>query len=278
MRHALELAGAAGIPLSEHSDDPVLNAGGSMNEGRVSERLGLPGQPAAAEICAIARNLALCEDTGARLHIAHVSTARGVEMIAEAKGRGVPVTCEVTPSHLFLTEDAVAGDSREPSYDSNARINPPLRTEADRQALIRGLNEGVIDVIATDHAPHAIEDKLCEFDIAAPGISCFETALGTLFTQVQRGELDLARVLTALTTAPAAAFDLGRRIQGLGTLDEGAAGDLVIIAPDEEWTVETVRFASKGKNTPLQGARLTGRVRVTVIGGVVGWEQEADRG
>jgi dihydroorotase len=173
MRHALELAGAAGIALSEHSDDPSLNGDGVMNEGRVSERLGLAGQPSAAEVCAIARNLALCEATGARLHIAHVTTARGVELIAEAKSRGVPVSCEVTPSHLFLTEDAVAGRGADPLYDTDARINPPLRTEADRLALVKAVNDGTIDAIATDHAPHAIEDKLCEFDLAAAGISCF---------------------------------------------------------------------------------------------------------
>ena len=185
MRHALELAAALGLPLSEHSDDPVLNAGGSMNEGRVSERLGLAGQPTAAEVVAIARNIALCEATSARLHIAHVSTARGLELIAEAKSRGVPVTCEVTPSHLFLTEDAVLGAGPEPAYDTNAKLNPPLRTEADCQALLRGLRDGIIDAIATDHAPHAREDKLCEFDDAAPGISCIETALATVLTLVQ---------------------------------------------------------------------------------------------
>lgn len=189
MRHALELAGALGVPLSEHCDDPSLNHGGVMNEGAVSERLGLSGQPASAEVSAISRNIALCETTGARLHIAHVTTARGLELVADAKRRGLPITCEVTPSHLFLTEDAVFGTGRAPAYDTNAKINPPLRTEADRQALLRGVNEGIVDAIATDHAPHAIEDKLCEFDDASPGISCFETALGTLMTSVARGEL-----------------------------------------------------------------------------------------
>jgi dihydroorotase len=274
MRHALELAGAAGIPLAEHSDDPALSAGGVMNEGRVSERLGLGGQPAAAEIAAIARNLALCEATGARLHVAHVSTARGLALIAEAKGRGLPVTCEVTPSHLFLTEDAVAGPGPDPLYDTNARINPPLRTEADRQALIEGVNAGVVDAIATDHAPHAIEDKLCEFDLAAPGISCFETAAGTLLTQAARGELRLERLIDALTARPAVVFALDRRVAGLGRITEGAPGDFAILDPGAGWTVDPRRFASKGRNTPLEGAHLRGRTVATVAGGDVRWKAE----
>lgn len=275
MRHALELAGAAGIPISEHSDDPSLGAGGVMHEGRVSERLGLGGHPAAAEVCAIARNIALCEATGARLHIAHVSTARGVELVAEAKERGLPVTCEVTPNHLYLTEDAIAGSGLEPAYDTNARINPPLRTEADRLALAAAVNSGIIDAIATDHAPHAIEDKLCEFDFASPGISCFETAVGTLFTQVSRGELDLHRVVDALTTGPAAAFGLDRRVQGLGSLSEGAPADLTLIDPVRAWTVDTSTFASKGRNTPLNGQTLTGAVHTVIRAGRVELSAEA---
>jgi dihydroorotase len=161
MRNAMELAAAMDIPISEHCDDPELNYGGSMNEGRVSERLGLPGQPEAAETVAIARNIALCEATGAHLHIAHVTTARGLELVVDAKRRGLRITCEVTPSHLFLTEDAVFGSGPEAAYDTNAKINPPLRTEVDRRALVAGVNAGIIDALATDHAPHAIEDKLC---------------------------------------------------------------------------------------------------------------------
>jgi len=156
MRNAMELAAAMGMPISEHCDEPELSHGGSMNEGRVSERLGLPGQPEAAETSAIARNIALCEATGARLHIAHVTTARGLELVADAKRRGLAITCEVTPSHLFLTEEAVFGPGAEPAYDTNAKINPPLRTEADRRALVAGVNAGIIDAIATDHAPHAV--------------------------------------------------------------------------------------------------------------------------
>ena len=234
MRRALELAGARGLPLSEHSDDLELHGKGVMNEGRISERLGLAGEPAAAEIAAIARNIALCETSGGRLHIAHITTARGVELVAEAKRRGLPVTCEVTPSHLFLTEDAVFGAGPEPAYDTNARVNPPLRTEFDRRALLEAVNDGTIDAIATDHAPHAIEDKLCEFDLAAPGISCFETAAGSLLTLIERGELALPAVIAALTAGPARVFALGARVPGLGTLSPGAPADVTVLAPERD--------------------------------------------
>lgn len=274
MRNALLLAGALGLPLSEHADDPALSAHGVMNEGRVSERLGLAGQPAAAEVSAIGRDLALCEATGARLHVAHVTTARGLELVADAKRRGVPVTCEVTPSHLFLTEDAVFGPGPGPAYDTDAKINPPLRTEADRRALVAGVNAGVVDAIATDHAPHASEDKLCEFGFAAFGISCFETALGTLTTLVARGELELAAVLRALTAGPAAAFALGQRVPGLGTLRAGAPADICVFDPASRWTVDPLVFASKGRNTPLRGMELTGKVRAVLVGGTLAFAEE----
>lgn len=267
MRHALDYCRALGLPLSEHSDDPGLNAGGVMNEGRVSERLGLKGQPAAAEVAAIARNIALCELTGAHLHIAHLSTERGLALVADAKSRGLPVTCEVTPSHLFLTEEAVFGSGPAPAYDTNARINPPLRTEADRRALLRGLEAGLIDAIATDHAPHAPQDKLCEFDLAAPGISCFETALSTVLALVERNELSLGAALRALTVGPARLWGLERRVPGLGTLTEGTLADIVVFDLAARRVVEPARFASKGKNTPLAGMELPGVVRFVLAGG-----------
>lgn len=275
MRHAMELAAALGLPISEHCDEPELSQGGSMNEGRVSERLGLPGQPIAAETAAIARNIALCEQTGARLHIAHVTTARGLELVAEAKSRRLPITCEVTPSHLFLTEDMVFGAGPEPAYDTNAKINPPLRTEADRRALVDGVNAGIIDAIATDHAPHAIEDKLREFDEAAFGISCIETAAATVLTLVDRGELDLVAAIRALTAGPVRAFAIDARIPGTGRLEPGLSRDLVVLDPSAHWTVEPGRLASKGKNTPLAGAELTGAVRAVVFDGVLAQEMEA---
>lgn len=274
MRNALEYAAALGIPLSEHCDSPSLNADGVMNEGRISERLGLAGQPAAAEVAAIARNIALAETTGAHLHIAHVSTARSVELVAEAKARGLRVTAEVTPSHLFLTEDAVFGAGPEAAYDTNARINPPLRTETDRRALLRALNDGIIDAIATDHAPHAIEDKLCEFDHAAPGISCIETAAASLLTLIARGELKIEPVIRALTAGPVATFALGSRIPGIGALTPGISTDLVVLDPSELWTVDTSKFASRGKNTPLNGQSLTGRVQHVVMNGELAFSSE----
>jgi len=275
MRHAMELAAALGLPISEHCDEPELSQGGSMNEGRVSERLGLPGQPIAAETTAIARNIALCEQTGGRLHIAHVTTARGLELVAEAKSRGLPITCEVTPSHLFLTEDMVFGQGPEPAYDTNAKINPPLRTEADRRALIAGVNSGLIDAIATDHAPHAIEDKLREFDEAAFGISCIETAAATILTLVDRGELDLVAAIRALTTGPVRAFAIDARTPGTGRLEPGLSRDLVVLDPGARWTVEPGRLASRGKNTPLGGTVLTGGVRAVVFDGALAHEMEA---
>lgn len=275
MRHAMELAGALGLPISEHCDEPELSHGGSMNEGRVSERLGLPGQPVAAETAAIARNIALCEATGARLHIAHVTTARGLELVAEAKSRGLPVTCEVTPSHLFLTEESVFGRGTEPAYDTNAKINPPLRTEADRRALIAGLNAGIIDAIATDHAPHAIEDKLQEFDDAAFGISCIETAVASILTLVERGEVDLAAAIRALTVNPAQVFGIAGRVPGAGRLEPGVSRDLVLLDPQARWTVDPARLASKGKNTPLAGTELIGAVRAVVFDGNLAYELEA---
>jgi dihydroorotase len=271
----MDLARALGLPISEHCDEPELSQGASMNEGRISERLGLPGQPVAAETAAIARNIALCETTGAHLHIAHVTTARGLELIAEAKSRGLPITCEVTPSHLFLTEDAVFGPGDEPAYDTNAKINPPLRTETDRRALVAGVNSGVIDAIATDHAPHAIEDKLQEFDIAAFGISCIETAAGSVFTLVERGELDLAMAVQALTAGPAGAFRIDARVPGAGRLQAGLSRDLVVLDPAARWLVNPAEFASKGRNTPLAGATLTGAVRAVVFDGKLAYEREA---
>lgn len=274
MRNALALAGALGLPLSEHCDSPEMHTGGAMNEGAVSERLGLSGQPAAAEAAAIARNIELAAAAGARLHIAHVTTARGVGLIAEAKQRGLPITCEVTPSHLFLTEDAVAGGGPEPAYDTNAKINPPLRTEADRRALLAALDDGIIDAIATDHAPHAIEDKLVEFEDAAFGISCFESAASSLLTLAARGELRLERMVQALTSAPAACFGIDRRIPGAGRLEPGVSRDLVILDPAAEVTVDPARWASKGKNTPLAGQRLRGAVRAVIFDGTLAWERE----
>jgi dihydroorotase len=283
MRHALEYATAFGLPVIQHCEEPALVREGTMHEGWVSHRLGLRGVPAAAEEAMVARDIALSELTGARLHVAHVSTAGSVDLIRRAKERGVPVTAEATPHHLALTHEAVMLTGAESpgglAYDTNTRVNPPLRTPDDVAACVQGLADGTIDAIATDHAPHAIEDKLCEFDYAAPGISGFETALGLCLSLVQavgavrEPPLSLRTLIEKLTAAPVRAFGLERIDRGLGSLAEGAPGDVVVFDPDAEWVVEPERFASKGKNTPLAGRTLKGRVLATVCGGRVMHEE-----
>jgi dihydroorotase len=234
-----------------------------MNEGVMSTKSGLRGIPCAAEEAIVARDLALAELTAARVHIAHVSTAGSVALIRQAKRRGIRVTAEVTPHHLTLTEERVLSPI---PYDTNAKVNPPLRTKDDIEALIQGLREGVIDAIATDHSPHAAQDKLCEFDKAAFGISGFETALGSLLsTLVHPGKIELMALISKLTMEPAEVLGNNE----LGTLKAGVPGDVTIFDPDREWTVNPQDFASKGKNTPLAGERLRGKVMATVFGGEV---------
>lgn len=271
MRHALEYSTAFGLPVIEHCEELSVSHEGVMHEGWVSNRLGLRGIPAAAEEAAIARNIGLAELTGAHLHVAHVSTRESVELIRRAKARGVQVTAEVMPHHLALTDEAVMLAAVESpgglAYDTNAKVNPPLRPRPDVDACIEGLADGTIDAIATDHAPHAIEDKLCEFDFAAFGISGFETALGLCLSLVHEGKLDLSTVIYKLTAGPVQALGLSRFVPGLGSLAEGAPGDVLVFDPEAEWVVEPERFVSKGKNTPLAGRTLKGRVVATVYGG-----------
>ena len=267
MRRALEYAGMLQTPLIDHPEEPALAAGGVMHEGWVSTRLGLRGVPAAAEESFVARDIALAETTGARVHLAHISTAGSVELVRAAKARGLPVTAEVTPHHLALTHEAVLTGPSEGgplAYDTNAKVNPPLRTPEDVAACVEGLLDGTIDCIATDHAPHATQDKLCEFDAAAMGISGLETALALCLTAIP-----LEAAVERLTIAPAATLGLSRHVPGIGSLSEGAPGDVVIIDPEAEWTVEPETFASLGKNTPLAGRTLKGRVVATVYSGKV---------
>jgi dihydroorotase len=273
LRRALEYATAFGLPLVEHCEELSLSHEGVMHEGWVATRLGLRGIPAAAEETAVARAIALAELTGAHLHIAHMSTAGSVDLVRQAKERGAPVTAEVTPHHLGLTDESVMLSAVESpgglAYDTNAKVNPPLRTPADAEACLGGLLDGTIDAIATDHAPHAIEDKLCEFDHAAFGISGFETALGLCLSLVHDGRLDLPTLVYKLTAGPVRTFGLD---SSLGSLTVGAPGDVVVFDPQAEWTVEPELFASKGKNTPLAGRRLRGRVLATVYAGKVMYE------
>jgi dihydroorotase len=260
LRHALEYSLTLGLPVIEHCEDPALTQDGAINEGWVSARLGLKGMPAAAEESIVARDIALAELAGARLHIAHVSTAGSVELIRRARERGLSITAEVTPHHLTLTEERVMGP---PAYDSSAKVNPPLRTPRDVEALIHGLRDGTIDAIATDHAPHAPEDKLCEFGLAAFGISGLETALGSLLALVHSGDIDLMTLVSKLTAEPA--MIIGAK--ELGTLKVGTPADVTIFDPQAQWLVDPEAFASKGKNTPLAGCMLTGKVMATIFAG-----------
>jgi dihydroorotase len=280
MRHALEYSRAFGLPVVGHCEDLALTEGGAMNEGWVATRLGLPGMPAAAEEVMVARDLALAELTGARLHIAHVSTAGAVELIRRAKEKGIAVTAEVTPHHLTMTDEWVMGRRGSErlgpvTYDTNAKVNPPLRTLRDLRALREGLKDGTIDAIATDHAPHTIVDKMCEFGLAAFGISGLETALGSLMSLVHSGELDLSLLIAKLTAEPARIIRRSGLPSDLGTLREGAPGDVTLFDPEAEWVVDPSVFLSKGKNTPLAGCVLKGKVMATVVGGEVAYKDEA---
>ncbi len=259
MRLAFEYAKMFDIPVIAHSEDLYLAEGGQMHEGYVSTVLGLKGIPAAAEEVMIARDCLLAEYTGGRLHVAHVSTAGAVEIIRRAKARGVKVTAEVTPHHLTLTDEAVRG------FDTNTKVNPPLRGTADIAALIAGLKDGTLDSIATDHAPHAFEEKDVEYRYAPFGISGLETAVPlVLQALVHSGEMKLEEVVAAMTLQPA-------RILGLdkGTLETGKDADVTILDPAFEHTLDPQRFVSKGKNSPYGGRQVKGRVVATIVAGEV---------
>ena len=266
MRQALEYSLTFGLPVIEHCEDRTLVEGGQVNEGIIATRLGLAGMPAAAEEAIAARDIALAELTGARLHIAHASTQGTVELIRQARKKGIRVTAEVTPHHLTLTEEAVIG------YDTRAKVNPPLRTAEDIRALFEGLNDNTIDIIATDHAPHTDAEKLCEFAQAPFGISVLETAFGSLLGLVNEGKISLETLIARLTCRPAEI--IGDRHGRLGTLAVGAEADMVLIDLDREWVVETQSFASKGKNTPLAGKKLKGRVVATFCSGKMVWKYD----
>jgi dihydroorotase len=230
----------------------------------MSAKLGLKGIPAAAEEVMVARDLTLAKLTKARLHIAHVSTKGSVELIRRAKEEGGLVTAEVTPHHLTLTENRIAGESSNKPFDTNAKVNPPLRTKEDVQALIKGLKDGVIDTIATDHAPHTLADKNCRPELAAFGISGLETALGCLMGLVHQEEISLTQLISKLTCEPAKV--IGRNDE-LGNLKAGARANITMLAPDREWIVDSRKFASKGKNTPYDGYKFKGKVMATIANG-----------
>jgi dihydroorotase len=276
MSLAMDYSQALGLPIIDHCEDKELSDGGFMNDGWVSARLGLKGMPKAAEEIVVARDIALAQMTGARLHVAHVSTEGSVELIRRAKEKGIKVTAEVTPHHLTLTEERVMGSQLEKdhqlAYDTNAKVNPPLRTREDIAALLKGLKDGTIDAIATDHAPHTLVDKMCEFGLAAFGISGLETAFACLMSLVHSGQLDLKTLISKLTTEPATI--IGTRYGELGTLKPGCRADVTLFDPNKEWIVDSRDFASKSKNTPFDGYHFKGRVRMTVVAGQIVYKSE----
>ena len=259
LRNALTYARAfEGVVIAEHCEDPSLSTGQQMHEGLTSASLGLAGQPSVAEHAVVYRDLELARLTGGRLHLCHLSTARSVELVRAAKRDGVRVTAEVTPHHLVLTDEELAG------YDTNLKVNPPLRSVEDRDALRAGLADGTIDAIATDHAPHAVEEKDAEFDRAPFGTIGLETALAVVLSELVRpGELTLARAIDALSTTPARI--LGARDHG-GPIEPGRPANLVVFDPDERWVVEPP-FASRSRNSAFLGREVSGRVRHTLLRG-----------
>jgi dihydroorotase len=262
LRNALIYAKAfpVEVVLADHAEDASLVEGGQMHEGSLSYALGLAGRPAEAEEIVVARDLAVARASGGRLHLCHLSSARAVELVRRAKAEGVRVTAEVTPHHLAFTDEDLA------TYDTAKKMNPPLRTVEDRDALREAVADGTIDVIATDHAPHAVEEKDMEFDVAPPGTIGLETALAAVLTHlVEPGIIDLLRAIEALSTAPARI--LGASDHG-GPLEPGRPANLVVFDPDEAWTVEPP-FVSKARNSAFTGERLRGRVRYTMLRGTL---------
>ena len=271
MLMAMEYSAGLGLFVIDHCEDKELTRGGLMHDGWVATRMGLKGIPTAAEEIIVARDIELAKLTGTRIHIAHVSTAGSVDIIRRAKAEGVKVTAEVTPHHLTLTDEMVMGDNMRNDllapYDTNTKVNPPLRTQKDITALIAGLRDGVIDIIATDHAPHTVIDKNCEYGIAAFGISGLETAFGSLMSLVHSGQLDLKTLVLKLTSIPAGI--IGNKCNNTGGLKVGYQGDITIFDPDREWEVDCNKFYSKGKNSPLNGHRLKGKIVATAVDGAI---------
>jgi dihydroorotase len=259
MRHAMEYAHTFDLLVAQHCEDHHLTAGAQMHEGVVSTRLGLRGWPRVAEDIIVARDLLLAEATGARYHVAHVSSMGAIRLLREAKSRGLRVSAEVTPHHLALTDDAVVG------YRTHCKVNPPLRTAEDRQALREALADGTIDCIATDHAPHSTLEKDCEFEAAAVGIDGLETAMAILLDLVQQGALSPLRLVDALSTRPVALLP---GVDG-GSLREGSRADVTVLAPDARWTVTREGLRSKSHNTPWLDQEVRGRVELTIVGGQV---------
>ena len=258
MRRAFEYSRLFDLPLIQHSEVLDLTRGGCMNEGPVATELGLKGMPAEAEDIMVFRDISLLPKTGGRLHVAHISSAGAVNLVRQAKSQGLPVTCEVAPHHFTLTEEAVRG------YDTNTKMSPPLRSDRDLEAIKQGLADDTIDIIATDHAPHAEVDKQLDYDSAAFGIVGLETALPLSMELVQEGVISLPKLVEKLTSRPAEIFKLN-----LGTLSEGREADITLFDPGEEYTIDVTRFYSKSRNSPFHGRRARGRVRMTLVKGKI---------
>jgi dihydroorotase len=257
MRHAMEYARDHNLVVADHCQDTCLSACGVMHEGKYSTLLGLKGMSGAAEDSHVARDIMLAEITGARVHIMHLSTARAAQMVREAKRKGLPVTCEVTPHHLALTDEAVVG------YETNTKMNPPLRTTVDREALIEAVIDGTIDAIATDHAPHHRDEKMLEYDQAPFGVIGLETALGVVLKELYHSsKVPLSRIIEMLTIGAARVYSIPR-----GTLQKGAIADVTIFDPQVEWRVEPKQFKSKSRNTPFANWQLRGKVLATLVAG-----------
>lgn len=297
-RNALAYAGMLGLPIVDHPEDPTLTAGAEASEGVIATVLGLRGWPASGEAAAVARDLAILAEVvrdvpGARLHLTHLSTRAALDLVRAAKGAGLPVTCDVTPHHLGFTDEWVAGARRwawealdgsgtardpwrdgailVPPFDPATKVNPPLRSADDAAACLAALVDGTADAVATDHAPHTLVDKQVEFGLAANGISGIETAVGVLLAAVDAGRIPLARAIAALTTGPARVL-AAHGPSSARALVEGAPADLVVVDRSDRWEVTEASLVSKGKNSPLVGLSLPGRVLLTVAGGRVAYE------
>jgi dihydroorotase len=266
MRRAMETAAAFGLPVIDHCEDLTLSSGGDMHEGLESARLGLKGIPSASEDVMVARDILLAELTGARFHVAHLSTKNSVAMVAFAKSRGLPVTCEVTPHHFTLA----ASDM--PPYDADYKMKPPLRCKSDVAALIEGVAAGTVDALATDHAPHAGSEKMQEFEKCPFGIIGFETAIALSIEQLVRpGRISIARMVELFTTGPARVLQLDR-----GTLTTGAIADITVIDERIEWTYDVNRSYSKSKNSPFHGVCFRGGPMATIVNGAIAWRRDAE--
>lgn len=274
MRLALTYSADLDIPITNHCEEHALSRGGVMAEGWIATRLGLPGIPAAAEEAMMARDISLAEMTGGRLHLAHITTAGAVPLLRQARERGINVTAEVCPHHLTITDQWVLGNRGDATggastraYDTSTKVYPPLRGRGDMEALAEGLAEGVIDCIATDHAPHELVSKQVTYNEAAFGISVLETALGSSLQLVHSGQMSLSALLERMTVGPTRV--LGRAFDDFATLEPGTTGDITIFDPDLEWDVDPQSFESKGRNTPLRGTTLKGKVVATIVEGKI---------